>query len=195
MSETIPTDSNPASGDSPHDGEQKSLSRRDFIYIATGAFATVGAVEFAWPLIAQMGAAADTRAAASIEIDVSKVAEGQQLKVLWRGKPVFVRNRTAKEIEEAESVALDDLKDPQTDDARLVANPEGKLNRNLLVMIGVCTHFGCVPVGESGDFGGWYCPCHGSHYDTSGRIRLGPAPKNMEIPPYQYISDSVIKVG
>ncbi|RKQ69771.1 ubiquinol-cytochrome c reductase iron-sulfur subunit [Litorimonas taeanensis] len=169
--------------------------KRDFIFIATGAVAAAGAASVAWPLVAQMGKAADTLAAGSIEIDLTKIAEGQQLKTLWRGKPVFVRHRTAKEIAEAEAVPLSDLKDPATDDSRLVANPEGKVDPKYLVMVGVCTHFGCVPVGEAGDFDGWYCPCHGSHYDTSGRIRKGPAPTNMAIPPYAFISDTVIKVG
>lgn len=177
------------------EGHTEEPSRRDFIYIATGAAAAVGAGSVAWPLVSQMGAAADTLAAGSIEIDISKVAEGQQIKALWRGKPVFVRHRTAKEIAAAESVALTDLKDPQADTDRFVPNPEGKINPAILVMVGVCTHFGCIPVGESGDFDGWYCPCHGSHYDTSGRIRKGPAPKNLEIPTYTYVSDSVIKVG
>ena len=185
MSETITND----------DHENIDEDKRDFIHIAAGAVAAAGAASLAWPLVKQMGAAADTLAAGSIEIDISKVVEGQQLKVLWRGKPVFVRHRTAKEIAEAEAVDVAKLKDPQTDDARLIPNPEGKLNRDFLVMIGVCTHFGCVPVGEAGDFDGWYCPCHGSHYDTSGRIRKGPAPLNMAIPPYEYLSDTVIKVG
>ncbi len=169
--------------------------KRDFIYIATGAVAVGGAAALAWPMLAQMGKAADTLAAGSIEIDLTKVPEGQQLKMLWRGKPVFVRHRTAKEIEEADAVDVSKLRDPQTDDERLKPNASGAVNPKYLVMIGVCTHFGCVPVGESGDFDGWYCPCHGSHYDTSGRIRKGPAPRNLDIPPYQYISDNIIKVG
>lgn len=183
MSETAKTNEN-------IDGE-----KRDFIFIATGAVAAAGAAAVAWPLIAQMGKAADTLAAGSIEIDLTKIPEGQQLKTLWRGKPVFVRHRTAKEIAEAEAVSLDDLKDPELDDARLVAGPSGVVDPKFLVMVGVCTHFGCVPVGEAGEFDGWYCPCHGSHYDTSGRIRKGPAPKNMVIPPYAFVSDTVIKVG
>lgn len=178
-----------------HDGETIDEEKRDFIYIATGAATAVGVGALAWPLVAQMGKAADTLAAGSIEIDLSSIAEGQQLKVLWRGKPVFVRHRTPAEIEEAEAVDVAKLPDPQTDNQRLMPNPQGNLDPKYLVMIGVCTHFGCVPVGEAGDFGGWYCPCHGSHYDTAGRIRKGPAPKNLEIPPYAYISDNVIKVG
>lgn len=170
-------------------------SRRDFIYIATGAAgaAAVGAV--AWPLVTQMGPAADTLAAGSVEIDLSKVDVGQQLKTLWRGKPVFVRHRTPEEIAAAEAVPMDDLIDPQTDSDRLLPDNNGNLRPEILVMVGVCTHFGCVPVGEAGDFDGWYCPCHGSHYDTAGRIRKGPAPTNLEVPSYAYISDTVIKVG
>jgi len=170
-------------------------SKRDFIHIATGAVAAAGVGALAWPLVMQMSKAADTLAAGSIEIDLTKVAEGQQLKMLWRGKPVFVRHRTPAEIEAAVNTDVADCPDPETDDERLIPNAEGKLNPAYLVMVGVCTHFGCVPVGEAGDFDGWYCPCHGSHYDTAGRIRKGPAPKNMEIPPYEYISDTVIKVG
>jgi ubiquinol-cytochrome c reductase iron-sulfur subunit len=170
-------------------------TKRDFIFLATGATAAAGAAAVGWPLVAQMGKAADTLAAGSIEIDLAKIPEGQQLKMLWRGKPVFVRHRTEAEIAEAEAVDLADLKDPQTDDERLVAGPEGKLDPKYLVMVGVCTHFGCVPVGEAGDYDGWYCPCHGSHYDTSGRIRKGPAPTNMAIPPYSFVNDTTIKVG
>ena len=176
-------------------GEAIDEGKRDFIYIATGAAAAAGAVSLGWPLVAQMGKAADTLAAGSIEIDLSKVAQGQQLKMLWRGKPVFVRHRTAKEIAAAEATNIAECPDPETDNDRLVADTNGKLRPEYLVMIGVCTHFGCIPVGESGDFDGWYCPCHGSHYDTSGRIRKGPAPKNMAIPDYTYISENVIKVG
>jgi ubiquinol-cytochrome c reductase iron-sulfur subunit len=179
-----------------HDlGHDEDPTRRDFIYIATGAAAAVGVGSVAWPLVTQMGAASDTLAAGSIEIDVSKVAEGQQIKALWRGKPVFVRHRTAKEIAQAEADDKVSLKDPAIDADRFVPNQEGNINKSILVMVGVCTHFGCIPVGEQGDFNGWYCPCHGSHYDTSGRIRKGPAPTNLPIPEYQYISDTVIKVG
>jgi len=123
------------------------------------------------------------------------IAEGQQLKMLWRGAPVFVRHRTAAEIAAAEAVDLDSLPDAQADNDRLIAKPDGTIDPRYLVMVGVCTHFGCIPVGEAGDFDGWYCPCHASHYDTSGRIRKGPAPRNMAIPDYSYISDTVIKVG
>ena len=169
--------------------------KRDFIFIATGAAAAAGAVSLGWPLVAQMGKAADTLAAGSIEIDVSKVAEGQQLKMLWRGKPVFVRHRTPAEIKIAEDTLISDCPDPEEDSARLIAKPDGTVDPRYLVMIGVCTHFGCIPVGESGDFNGWYCPCHGSHYDTSGRIRKGPAPLNMEVPKYEFVNDNTIKIG
>ena len=180
--------------DTHHDGPDDE-GKRDFIHLATGAALAGGGAFFAWPLVSQMGKAADTLAAGSIEIDLSKIAEGQQLKMLWRGKPVFVRHRTAKEISVAENTDVSDCPDPQTDDERLIEDVNGNLRPEFLVMVGVCTHFGCVPVGEAGDFDGWYCPCHGSHYDTSGRIRKGPAPKNMEIPPYTYVSENVIKVG
>ena len=177
------------------DVDTVDAEKRDFIFIATGAVAAAGAASLGWPLVAQMGKAADTLAAGSIEIDLSAIVEGQQLKMLWRGKPVFVRHRTAEEIQIAQDTDISACPDPQTDAERLMPKPDGKVDPRFLVMIGVCTHFGCVPTEEAGDFDGWYCPCHGSHYDTSGRIRKGPAPKNMEIPPYKYISDTVIKVG
>ncbi|MEQ8585489.1 MAG: ubiquinol-cytochrome c reductase iron-sulfur subunit [Thalassobaculaceae bacterium] len=172
-----------------HEGD----SRRDFLVITTTAVGAVGAACVAWPFIDQMNPAADTLALASIEFDVSTVAEGQSVTLTWRGKPVFVRHRTPAEIEEANAVPLDDLRDPQPDSERA-------LNPQYLVMVGVCTHLGCVPLGQSvsdpkGDYGGWFCPCHGSHYDTSGRIRVGPAPLNLPVPEYQYISDTVIRIG
>jgi ubiquinol-cytochrome c reductase iron-sulfur subunit len=178
-----------------HDDLPEDDGKRDFIFLAAGALGAIGAANVGWALVKQMDKAADTLALGSIDIDVGKVAEGQQLKVLWRGKPVFVRHRTAEEIAAAEDVDLADLPDPETDDQRLVAGPDGNLKPQYLVQVGVCTHFGCVPVGEQGDYDGWFCPCHGSHYDTSGRIRKGPAPRNMEVPPYEYLSDTVIKVG
>lgn len=177
------------------EAELQDGTKRDFIFLATGATAAAGAAAVGWPLVAQMGKAADTLAAGSIEIDLSKVAQGQQLKMLWRGKPVFVRHRTPEEIEIAVNTDIADCPDPETDEERLVPDVNGDLRPEFLVMIGVCTHFGCVPVGEAGDFDGWYCPCHGSHYDTSGRIRKGPAPTNMAIPPYTFINENVIKVG
>jgi len=168
------------------DTELEDGSKRDFIFLATGATAAAGAAAIGWPLVAQMGKAADTLAAGSIEIDLSKIAKGQQLKMLWRGKPVFVRHRTAAEIEMATATDAANLPDPQTDEERLIPDTSGNLRPEFLVMVGVCTHFGCVPVGESGDFSGWYCPCHASHYDTSGRIRKGPAPKNSAFADYPH---------
>jgi len=163
-------------------------SRRDFLYLATGAFAAVGAANVVWPLIDQMNPDASVKALASIEIDLSAIDIGQSITVSWRGKPVFIRRRTQDEIAEARSVAFDTLPDPQGDETRVT-------KEEWLVMVGICTHLGCVPLGQSGDFNGWFCPCHGSHYDTSGRIRKGPAPKNLEIPPYEFVGDTRIKIG
>ncbi len=167
--------------------------RRDFIVVASYAMAGIGAAAVAWPLIDQMNPAADTLALASIEVDISKIDIGQSITVKWRGKPVFIRHRTEDEINIAQSVELSQLKDPQLDVDR-VSNPK------YLVMIGVCTHLGCVPLGQKtgeikGEYDGWFCPCHGSHYDSSGRIRKGPAPVNLEIPPYTFETESLIKIG
>lgn len=175
--------------------------KRDFIHIMTGAVAAVGAGALAWPMVNQMAMASDTKAAGSIEIDLANIEEGEQVKALWRGKPVFVRHRTAAEIEEADGVDLGQLKDPETDNERIRPNLKGEIDPRFLVMVGVCTHFGCVPTSEQnavdpeGEYGGWYCPCHGSHYDTAGRIRKGPAPANLVIPPYEFVNDTLIKVG
>ncbi len=170
------------------EGRASGYGRRDFLYIATGTLGTVGTALAVWPLIDQMNPSKDVLALSSTEVDLSPVEEGQSLTVVWRGKPVFIRRRTAKEIEEAENVPLDDLPDPQTDSER-VQRPEW------LVMVGICTHLGCIPLGEQGVFGGWFCPCHGSHYDTSGRIRIGPAPDNLAIPEYQFLDDTTIRIG
>ena len=182
--------------------ETQEPTRRDFLYIATGAFAAVGAAAVAWPLIDQMNPDASVLALASTEVDLSQLAEGQSITITWRGNPVFVRHRTAKEIEEAKAVPLSDLVDPLARNANLEANaPATDFNRTLdgkekyLIQIGVCTHLGCVPIGEAGDFDGWFCPCHGSHYDTAGRIRRGPAPENLHIPPYTYTSDTNVTIG
>ena len=171
------------------DGE----SRRDFLYLLTGATTVVGAGAMVWPLIDQMNPSADVLALASSEVDLSAIEEGMSVTVKWRGKPVFIRHRTAAEIEEAEDVDLAVLRDPEPDNER-VDKPEW------LVMIGVCTHLGCVPLGqkpneEAGEYGGWFCPCHGSHYDTSGRIRKGPAPYNLEVPGYVFLDDTTIRIG
>ena len=168
-------------------------SRRDFIVVATYAMGAVGAGAFAWPLIDQMNPAADTLALASIEVDVSKIAEGQSITLKWRGKPVFIRHRTETEINEALRDDALDMRDPQVDRDRVQ-------KQEYLVVLGVCTHLGCVPLGQKvgevrGEYDGWFCPCHGSHYDASGRIRKGPAPTNLEIPPYAFLSDEVIKIG
>lgn len=152
--------------------------------------AGVGAAATVWPLINQMNPDASTLAVASIEFSLNGIEEGQSVTILWRGLPVFVRNRTAKEIEEARAVALADLKDPETDEQR---TKEG--HEQWLVMIANCTHLGCIPTGESGEFDGWFCPCHGSQFDTAGRIRKGPAPTNLVVPPYEFISDSLIQIG
>ncbi len=178
-------------------------TRRDFLYVATGVAGAVGAAGVAWPFIDQMRPDASTRALASIQVDVSGVEPGMSLTVKWRGRPVFIRNRTDKEIEEARAVALEDLKDPVARNANIAADAPatdidrsaGEGKENWLVMVGVCTHLGCVPLGQAGDFGGWFCPCHGSHYDTAGRIRKGPAPENLAVPTFEFVSDTVIQVG
>jgi ubiquinol-cytochrome c reductase iron-sulfur subunit len=171
------------------------VRRRDFIYVATGAFAGVGAATVAWPFINQMNPSADVRALATVEVDISSIQPGMAIKTIWQSKPVFVRNLTAAEQEAANKVALSDLRDPQTLDDR---TKEG--NRNWLVTLGVCTHLGCVPLGASegenkGDYGGYFCPCHGSHYDTAARIRRGPAPTNLVVPEYAFKSATLIEIG
>jgi ubiquinol-cytochrome c reductase iron-sulfur subunit len=163
-------------------------SRRDILFVATGAAAATAAVGIAWPLIAQMNPDASTLALASTEVDLAPVQEGQIITVKWRGKPVFVRHRTPKEIKAAEDTPLKELPDPEADSQR-VKKPEW------LVVIGVCTHLGCIPTGHEGEYDGWFCPCHGSTYDVSGRIRSGPAPANLEVPPYAFIGDNKIKIG
>lgn len=166
-------------------------TRRDFIVLTASALAGVGAVSFAWPAINSLNPSADVLALSSTEVNISHIAEGQSITVMWRGKPVFVRHRSAKEISEAESVDIATLPDPEADSARVKKGKE-----QWLVTIGVCTHLGCVPLADNGDFdGGWFCPCHGSHYDSSGRIRKGPAPKNLVVPEYQFLNDNVIKIG
>ena len=165
-------------------------TRRDFIHIAAGAAAVSGAAMVAWPLVHQMNPAADTLALASIDVDLSKVVPGQQVTVKWRGKPLFVRHRTPVEIQRARQVKLSELPDPQADTERV---KEG--NEQWLILVGSCTHLGCVPTFGTGDYGGWFCPCHGSHYDTSGRIRKGPAPLNLAVPEYAFLSPTSVRVG
>jgi ubiquinol-cytochrome c reductase iron-sulfur subunit len=177
-------------------------TRRDFLLLATGAMGAVGVGAVAWPLIDQMNPDASTRALASIEVDIASIAEGQAITVQWRGKPVFIRNRTAEEIEQAKAVPLAELKDQAARNANLPpateATDENRAaagKENILVMVGVCTHLGCIPLGQEGEYGGWFCPCHGSHYDTAGRIRKGPAPENMAVPVFTFISDTRVRIG
>ena len=184
-----------------HDG-----TRRDFLYYATagaGAVATGAAV---WPLVNQMNPSADVQALSSIHVDVADLAEGTQLTVKWLGKPVFIRRRTADEIDAAKNTPLADLPDKNARNANLADEASAAdENRTLqhtsddvgewLVMMGVCTHLGCVPLGNAGDFGGWFCPCHGSHYDTAGRIRKGPAPENLPVPVARFDDDTTIVLG
>jgi ubiquinol-cytochrome c reductase iron-sulfur subunit len=166
-------------------------TRRDFLYIATGAVGAVGAAAVAVPLINQMNPDASTIAAgAPIEVDLTPVASGQILKVFWRGKPIFVRNRTEKEIKEAQDVNWQSLPDPAPDSKRVKPGHE-----KWLVVFGNCTHLGCIPLGNQGNYGGWFCPCHGSQFDTAGRIRQGPAPTNLGIPQYAFLSDTKIRIG
>ena len=174
-------------------GHGHGETRRDFLYLATGAFGAAGGAVALWPLIHQMSPARDTLALATTEVDLSPIEVGQSITVVWQKKPVFIRRRTEAEIEQAQAVALDDLPDPQPD-AQRVQKPEW------LILVGVCTHLGCIPKGQAtgdsrGDFGGWFCPCHGSHYDTSGRIRKGPAPENLPVPSYEFLSDSLVRIG
>ena len=168
--------------------EEKKTNRRDFIFTASYALGAVGVGAAVWPLVDQMNPDASVKALASTEVDVSVVEVGQSITVLWIGKPVFIRRITKEEIAKAKDVNLDDLPHPETDEDR-AKNPEW------LVMLGVCTHLGCVPLGDKGEYGGWFCPCHGSHYDTSGRIRKGPAPTNMEVPKYEFVNSNTIKIG
>ncbi len=185
--------------DSTHtDGEQIDEERRDLIHIAAIATAGAGVAACAVPVVGQMLPAADTKAASSLEVPIDKIAVGSEVRVLIGGKPFFVRHRTAAEIAEATNVDVTGFPDPETDADRLRPMQNGELNPAILVTSGSCTHLGCVPVGpgnNTGDYGGWYCPCHGSHYDTSGRIRKGPAPTNLPIPTYEYVSASVIKIS
>lgn len=166
-------------------------TRRDFLYIATGAVGAVGGVAAVVPLIAQMNPDASTIAAgAPIEVDLSPIAEGQAIKVFWRGKPIYINHRTKKEIDEARNVNVATLPDPQSDQDRVKKDHD-----QWLVLVAICTHLGCIPIAHSGSYDGFFCPCHGSVYDTSGRIRQGPAPTNLVVPPYEFVSDTKIKIG
>jgi ubiquinol-cytochrome c reductase iron-sulfur subunit len=174
---------------------QKPVARRDFLYLTAGAFGAVAAGSALWPLIDSMNPAADTLALATTEVNVSSIEVGQTITVVWRGKPIFIHRRDAQQVAEIRAEDWQGLRDPQSDEARVQ-----KGHDEFLVLVGVCTHLGCIPMGSKvgqvkGEFGGWFCPCHGSHYDKSGRIRKGPAPTNLAVPPYSFISDSVIRIG
>ena len=173
--------------------ENPDNKRRDFLQLSTISIGAVGAAAFIWPFLKSMSPAEDTIALGTTEVDISAIEEGQSVTVKWRGKPVFIRKRTKDEIDAAKTVNIADLKDPQEDIDRVKKD-------EWLVLVGVCTHLGCVPLGQKltdskGEYNGWYCPCHGSHYDTSGRIRKGPAPENLAVPPYSFLNDTTIKIG
>ncbi|EJW09512.1 Ubiquinol-cytochrome C reductase iron-sulfur subunit [Rhodovulum sp. PH10] len=166
-------------------------SRRDFLYVATGAVGAVGTALTVWPLLSSMNPDAATVAAgAPIEVDLTPIAEGQIVKVTWRSKPIFIFHRTAEEVAAARDTPLNQLPDPASDADRTKPGHEP-----WLVVIGICTHLGCIPIGHEGAYGGWFCPCHGSVYDTAGRIRQGPAPRNLDLPPYSFVSDTTIRIG
>ncbi|MFC4272855.1 ubiquinol-cytochrome c reductase iron-sulfur subunit [Sneathiella chungangensis] len=168
--------------------EENGVKRRDFLYIAAGGLGAVGTAAAIWPFISQMNPSADVLALSTTEADLEGIEVGSEVTVVWQGKPVFVRHRTEEDIQRAEDVDLAELRDPQPDADRVI-KPEW------LIMVGICTHLGCVPLKGQGEYGGWFCPCHGSHYDTSGRIRKGPAPLNLAIPPYEFLDDNNIKIG
>ena len=190
-----------------HADEEHESSRRDFLYYATGGAGVVVAGAAVWPLVDQMNPSADVLAMSSIRVDISSVEPGTQLTVKWLGKPVFIRRRREEEIVEARAVEMSELPDPFARNENIAAASDASdVNRALvqpgndnaeewLVMIGVCTHLGCVPLGDAGDFGGWFCPCHGSHYDTAGRIRRGPAPENLWIPVAAFVDETTIQLG
>lgn len=176
-----------------HEEPESSVRRRDFINIAAVSFAGVGATALLYPLVNQMNPSADVLATAAIEVDISSIEPGQAIKTLWRKQPLFIRNLTPQEIAAAKSVPLGSLRDPET-------LAERTTRENWLITLGICTHLGCVPLGAAegenrGEFGGYFCPCHGSHYDTAGRIRKGPAPLNLEVPEYEFLSDTQVRIG
>ena len=178
---------------SAHGAAGAGAKRRAFLYLATAAMGAIGTAVAAWPFIQTMNPAADVLALSSVEVDLAPVAVGQRITVKWRSQPVFIAHRTEKEIKEAQAANLDELRDPQADSAR-VKKPEW------LIMVGICTHLGCVPLGQAptdprGNWAGWFCPCHGSQYDTSGRIRMGPAPANLVVPDYTFTNDHTVRIG
>ena len=173
--------------------ENKKETRRDFLQLTTISIGGIGTAAFIWPFLKSMNPAEDTLALGSTEVDISDISVGQAITVKWRGKPVFIKRRSSEEISEAKNVKMDSLPDPEKDIDRVQKD-------EWLVVLGVCTHLGCVPLGQKmsdskGEYNGWFCPCHGSHYDSSGRIRKGPAPENLAVPPYQFINESTIKIG
>jgi ubiquinol-cytochrome c reductase iron-sulfur subunit len=180
-------------------------SRRDFLYIATSAAGAVGATMAAWPLVSQMNPAANVLALSSIEVDISTIEPGQLITVTWRGKPTFIRRLTADEVAAADAVSLDDLLDDNARNGNLDDNAEATGTNRLaaagdgatewLVVVGVCTHLGCIPAFDQGDYGGWLCACHGSEYDSVGRVRVGPAPDNLSVPPFEFLSDTRVRIG
>ena len=191
MSDTVESSSSgaPGGGGGGEDGE----TRRDFLLLATTAFGAVGAAFATWPFIDSMNPAADVLALSTIEVDLAPIAKGQRITVKWRGAPVFIEHRTPAQIDAARKDDEADLIDPQSDKDR-AKRPEW------LIMVGICTHLGCIPLGQKagqpkGEWGGWFCPCHGSHYDTSGRIRKGPAPKNLAIPEYEFLGATLVRIG
>ena len=163
-------------------------NRRDFLFTASYTVGAIGLGATVWPFIDQMNPDKSVKALASTEVDLSQIEPGKAITVLWRGKPVFIKRRTPEEIAEAKTVKLEDLKHPEKDEDRVK-------KEEWLVMLGICTHLGCVPLSNKGEYNGWFCPCHGSHYDTSGRIRKGPAPTNMEVPNYEFVDNNTIKIG
>jgi len=199
-----------ASDSTASSSEGEEPNRRDFIHILAGSVAAIGGVGAVVPLVSQMNPDAGVLALSTKEVDLSSISVGQAIKVFWQGKPVFIRRRTEEEIAEAEATPLADLKDktarndnlPDVDatDGDRVTAADGVARPEWLILVGVCTHLGCIPLGTSqgeikGDFNGWFCPCHGSHYDTSGRIRKGPAPENLLVPPYSFVNDTVVRIG
>ena len=177
-----------------HDGHADE-SKRDFLKLVAAAGAAIGTGAIAWPMISSMNPARDVLALSSVEQDITKIELGTAITIMWRGKPIFVRHRTPQEIKEAQDVPLAQLIEPQPDSARV--KPD---HAQWIVLVGICTHLGCIPVGNKptenrGEYGGWFCPCHGSQYDTSGRVRHGPAPLNLALPPYAFTTDTKIKIG
>ena len=163
-------------------------TRRDFIYTLTASLGVLGAGASVWPIVSQMNPDSSVKAMSTVEVDISKVDKGKEITVMWRGKPVFIKRRTENEVKSARNISLEELPHPETDKKRVIKD-------EWLVVVGICTHLGCVPINGKGEYGGWFCPCHGSHYDTSGRIRKGPAPTNLEVPKYKFVGNDKIIIG